>query len=137
MRGQGYSRGGRSCPYRQNRFPDHAIDIKLTVSQYNYDQILRVYWLAVKLDAVFLFKPVENLQNFTNSRKPLEVSLRWTRSASSGTNALSYRTLCAGKGTTGRQNFIRISFTWRKKMPASCSVLNDHLTMPAGECYFV
>ena len=140
MRGQGSFREAVDLVRTvKNRFPDHAIDIKLTVSQYNYDQILRVYWLAVKLGCGFSFKPVENLQNFTNSRKPLEVSFTLDQICVIRNQCFKLSDIMCRKGDYRKAKFYQdIPFYLaKKKMPASCSVLNDHLTiMPAGECYF-
>ncbi len=119
--------------------PDQAIEIKLTVSPLNYDQILKVYWLAVKLGCQFSFKPVENLQNFTNSRKPLKTSFTQDQLCIVRNQCFKMADLMYRKEDYRKARFYQdIPFYLaKKKMPTSCSVLNDHLTiMPAGECFF-
>lgn len=123
----------------KKRFPTQDIEVKLTVSPHNYDQILKVYWLAVKLGCQFTFKPVENLQNFTNSRRPLEVSFTQDQLCAVRNQCFKMADLMYRQGHYRKAKFYQdIPFYLaKKKMPTSCSVLNDHLTiMPAGECYF-
>lgn len=123
----------------KQRFPSQDIEVKLTVSSHNYDQILKVYWLAVKLGCHFTFKPAENLQNFTNSRRPLEASLTPDQLCVVRNQCFKMADLMYRQGHYRKAKFYQdIPFYLaKKKMPTSCSVLNDHLTiMPTGECCF-
>lgn len=45
------------------------VELKLTLSPLNYDQIVNVYALALRLGCQYSFKPVENLVHYTNSRQ--------------------------------------------------------------------
>jgi|GEM_PF-5907598 len=123
----------------KSRFPQQAVEIKLTVSPNNYDQILKVYWLAAKLGCDFSFKPVENLQNFTNSRHALQISFTPEQVCVIRNQAFKMSDIMYRKGDYRKAKFYQdIPFyLGKKRMPTSCSVLNDHLTiMPGGECFF-
>ena len=47
-------------------FPNQIIEIKLTITKNNYNDILYISKLADKLWVFFSFKPVENMNNYTN-----------------------------------------------------------------------
>lgn len=47
-------------------FPELIIEIKLTITKYNYKDIIFISKLANKLWIFFSFKPVENMINYTN-----------------------------------------------------------------------
>ena len=123
----------------KRRFPDHAIEIKLAVSPHNYDQIVNVYMLALMLGCQFSLKPVENLKNYTNSRKSLDVSFSQDQLCIIRNQCFRLADLMYRKGDYRKARFYQdIPFYLaKKKMPTSCSVLNECLTiMPGGECYF-
>lgn len=120
-------------------YPEQDVEIKLVVTPHNYDQILKVYWLAVKLGCQFSFKPVENLKNFTNSRKALDTSFTQDQVCVIRNQCFKMADIMYGKEDYRKAKFYQdIPFyLGRKKMPTSCSVLNDHLTiMPTGESFF-
>ncbi|MBF0504818.1 MAG: radical SAM protein [Candidatus Omnitrophica bacterium] len=123
----------------KRRFPDQAIEIKLTLSPHNYDQIVKVYTLASKLGCQFSFKPFENLKNYTNSRKTLDLSFTPQQLCVIRNQCFRLADLMYRQGNFKKARFYQdIPFYLaKKKMPTSCSVLNECLTiMPAGECYF-
>jgi len=47
-------------------FPNQIIEIKLTITKNNYNDILYISKLADKIWVFFSFKPVENMNNYTN-----------------------------------------------------------------------
>jgi hypothetical protein len=47
-------------------FPELVIEIKLTITKNNYQDIFFLSKLANKLGIFFSFKPVENMTNYTN-----------------------------------------------------------------------
>lgn len=123
----------------KKRFPRQKIEIKLTITPHNYAQILKVYWLAVKLGCQFTFKPVENLSSFTNSRHPVTFTFSREQICVIRNQCFKISDLMYKQGDYKKAKFYQdIPFYLAgKKMPSSCSVLNDHLTiMPGGECFF-
>ncbi len=52
-------------------FPNQKIEIKLTITQYNYQDIYFLSVLANKLNVNFSFKPVENMNNYTNQQRTI------------------------------------------------------------------
>ena len=123
----------------KRHFPDQVIEIKLTLSPHNYDQLVKVYMLALKLGCQFAFKPIENLRNFTNSRKSLDLSFSQDQLCVVRNQCFRLADLMYRKGDYRKARFYQdIPFYLaKKKMPTTCSVLNECLTiMPNGECYF-
>lgn len=53
-------------------FPNQIIEIKLTITEYNYKNIFYISSLASKLWVFFSFKPVENMNNYTNQNSKVD-----------------------------------------------------------------
>jgi len=140
LRGKGAFRKALQTVSRiRKHFPGQAVEIKLTLSQHNYDQILAVYALATRLGCAFSFKPAEDLRHFTNSLKPLDTSLTLEQVCVVRNQCFLLADRMRRTGDDRRAAFYKdVPFYLAgKKKPSTCSVLNECLTiMPDGQAFF-
>jgi len=120
-------------------YPYQKIELKLTLLPKNFNQILKVYKLSIKLGCDFSFKPVENMVNYTNSSVRISKKFNNNQLCIIRNHSFLLSEIMFMKGNYKKSKFFRdIPFYLsRKKIPKRCSVLNDHITiMPNGDYFF-
>jgi MoaA/NifB/PqqE/SkfB family radical SAM enzyme len=139
LRGPGaFKRTIRTIYNIKERYPQQNVEIKLTLSPHNFDQVLNVYTLASKLGCQFSFKPAENLKYYTNSRDPLDLTFTADQLCIIRDQAFKLADVMFKKKEYRKAKFFQdIPFYLaKKKMPRTCSVLKECLTiMPNGACF--
>jgi len=120
-------------------FPDQEIEIKLTLLPQNYNQILAVYRLSTRLKCDFSFKPAEDMQNYTNKVKSLNLKFTKAQLCKIRNQSFKIADMMYERGDYKKSRFSRdIPFYLaNKKRPSACSVPKEHLTiMPNGDSFF-
>lgn len=120
-------------------FPSQPIELKLTLTPNNYDQIIKVYKLALKLGCNFSFKPAENMKNYTNKIKDISLNFTDDQLCIIRNQAFKLADIMYHQMNYKKAKFYRdIPFYLaNKKRPEHCSVLGDDITiMPNGDCFF-
>jgi MoaA/NifB/PqqE/SkfB family radical SAM enzyme len=118
--------------------PQQKIELKLTLTPKNYNQIKKVYKLARKLNCDFAFKPAENIKSYTNRISDIGLKFTQKQLCSIRNEAFFISAQMYMKGNFRKAKFFKdIPFyLFSKKKPDKCFVLDNDITiMPDGKVH--
>ena len=123
----------------RKKFPKQKVEIKFTLMQDNYKELLKVYRLSEKLGTSFSFKPIENMEYYTNKRSKINTNFSKEELCRIRNDSFKLSDAMYNKGEFRKAKFyqdIPFYLTGNKK-PKTCSVINNHVTlMPTGDAHF-
>jgi len=119
-------------------FPKQKIELKLTLLPENYNQILKVYLLASKLNCDFSFKPAENMKNYTNQIRNIPTQFTKEQLCIIRNQCFKLADIMYEEKKYSKAKFFQdIPFYLaNKKKPTSCSVIPHHITIMPDQNYF-
>jgi MoaA/NifB/PqqE/SkfB family radical SAM enzyme len=123
----------------KKKFPEQKIELKMTLTPLNYEDIIYVYELSQKLNCNFSFKPAEYMKNYTNRFK--KINFRFNKQQldviKSQADEIFLRELRRGKRKEALfYKFIPEYLIKRERRIVKCDIAKKSITiMPNGQVY--
>lgn len=120
-------------------FPDQIIEIKLTITKNNYKNIIFISKLADKLWIFFSFKPVENMENFTNQKNKHIIDFKKDEIEKIKKQIINNKYIIKQNKYINKSFFLKIpkyisNWLWYEKK--DCTIANESITiMPDWKVY--
>jgi len=118
--------------------PRQKIGVKMTLIPLNFNQIVGIYRISKKLNCDFVFKPAENIKNYTNKFTKLDLTFDKEKLCVIRDQAFYLADEAYKQRSYQKSKFFKdIPFyLYSQKKPEKCSVLENDLTiMPDGKIY--